>query len=120
MTSCVDPRCGVVMAPSHDEPEGRREYVPMPLSFALRTIVARLFEELSPAERQELEDAAGLLDLAWPALGELVDRIEVCGASPELTHAVTLASDLMRAVGNQWNPRDKQAVERVLAALLED
>ena len=38
----------------------------------------------------------------YKALGELVDRIEVCGASVELTNAVILASDLRRAIGNEY------------------
>lgn len=58
------------------------------------------------------EDAA-LLEMCHGALRELVNRIEKCGASPELTHAVTLCSDLMMAVGNRWNPRDKYAAQRV-------
>lgn len=49
----------------------------------------------------------------------LCRRIEACGASPELTHAVTLAGDLMRAVGNQYNPADPYATERVRNAVEE-
>lgn len=54
------------------------------------------------------------------ALYLLCRRIEACGASPELTHAVTLASDLMRAVGNQYNPADPFAAERVRQAVKND
>lgn len=50
-------------------------------------------------------------------LSEIVTRIERCGASDALTHAVTLASDLRQAVGNQWNPADKYALQRVREAL---
>jgi hypothetical protein len=50
------------------------------------------------------------------ALGTLVDRIEKCGGSPELTDAVVLASDLRQAVGNRWNPANEYAAGRVLAA----
>ena len=92
-------------------------HIPVPLSECLRMLRALRFNNLSPAERNELEEAASVLELAWPALRELVDRIERCGASPDLTHAVTLASDLMRTVGNKWNPRDKYADERVRATL---
>lgn len=49
----------------------------------------------------------------FAALGELTRRIEACGASVELTHAVTLCSDLRMAIGDQWNPADKYAEERV-------
>lgn len=47
------------------------------------------------------------------ALGEITNRIERCGASPELTHAVSLASDLRMAIGNQSNPANNYALERV-------
>ena len=47
------------------------------------------------------------------ALGEIVDRIEACGASVELTHAVSLTSDLQRAVGNEYNPSDPYSLIRV-------
>jgi hypothetical protein len=92
-------------------------HIPAPLSECLRTLRALRFDDLSPAERNELEEAATLLELAWPALRELCARIERCGASVELTHAVTLASDLLHAVGNRWNPRDKYAEDRVRATL---
>lgn len=57
--------------------------------------------------QQELHD--GLL--------ELVDRIEACGASPALTHAVTLCSDLRSAVGDEHNKADGYSAERVRLAL---
>lgn len=53
----------------------------------------------------------------YGALRELVRRIEVCGASPELTNASSLACDLMDTVGNQFNPPRPDAVARVTAAL---
>ena len=53
-------------------------------------------------------------ELIFDALGEIIDRIERCGASLELTNAVTLASDLRQAIGY---PGNKYALERVLAAL---
>jgi rRNA maturation protein Nop10 len=56
-------------------------------------------------------------ELLFAALGELTNRIEKCGASPELTHAVTLCSDLRMAIGNKWNPADRFAEQRVLDAL---
>lgn len=51
------------------------------------------------------------------ALYALCLRIEACGASPALTEAVTLASDLMRAVGNPDNPADPYAADRVRQAV---
>jgi hypothetical protein len=92
-------------------------HIPAPLSECLRILRARHFESLSPAERGEVEESAALLVLAYQALRELVNRIERCGASVELTHAVILASDMQQAVGNRWNQRDKYAEERVRAAL---
>lgn len=92
-------------------------HVPAPMSDCLRILRARLSEHLSPAEVRELEEAAGVLELAYPALRELVQRIERCGASVELTQAVVLASDLCSAIGNRWNPRDKYAEQRVREAL---
>lgn len=58
-------------------------------------------------------------DLAWAGVRELCARIEACGASPELTHAVTLASDLMQAIGNVDNPANQHAKERVAYAVLQ-
>lgn len=57
-------------------------------------------------------------EFLFAALGEIVDRIERCGASPGLTHAVSLASDLRQAIGNQWNPGNKYALERVQKELM--
>ncbi|WP_454262137.1 hypothetical protein [Pseudoxanthomonas mexicana] len=51
------------------------------------------------------------------ALYALCLRIEACGASPALTEAVTLASDLMRAVGDPDNPADPHAADRVRQAV---
>ena len=51
------------------------------------------------------------------ALGTLITLIERCGASSELTGAVTLTSDLRQAVGNRWNPADDYAAKRVLEAV---
>ncbi len=56
-------------------------------------------------------------DLIYKAIGEIVDRIEDCGASPELTHAVTMAGDLRRAIGNEYNPADPYALCRVIESL---
>ena len=55
-------------------------------------------------------------EFLYKALGAIVDRIEACGASPELTHAVTLASDLRQAIGNQYNPASPYALIRVISA----
>ena len=53
-------------------------------------------------------------DLLHEALSEIINRIEACGASVELTHAVSLASDLQRAVGNKFNPSDPYSLIRVV------
>ncbi|MFA5920088.1 MAG: hypothetical protein WC856_02205 [Methylococcaceae bacterium] len=52
-------------------------------------------------------------DFLFRVLGEIIFRIERCGASPELTYAVSLASDLRQAIGNQWNQANVYAFERV-------
>lgn len=65
----------------------------------------------------QITELVRLTDLAHPALRELCARIEKCGASPELTNAVTLCSDLCSAIGNEWNQRDRQAEDRVRAEL---
>jgi hypothetical protein len=93
-------------------------HIPVHLAECLRILNARLHDIIiSPAERRDLEEAASLLELLHPALYELCQRIERCGASVELTQAVTLCSDLRQAIGNKWNPRDKWAEGRVRAAL---
>lgn len=56
-------------------------------------------------------------DLIFTALVELGHRIERCGASPELTNAVSLCSDLRRAIGNQHNQADAHAEQMVRDAL---
>lgn len=57
-------------------------------------------------------------DLLFSALGEILNRIERCGVSSELTDVVTLVSDLRQAVGNQHNPGNKYALERVQSLLI--
>ncbi len=52
-------------------------------------------------------------EFLFAAMGEIVNRIERCGASIELTHAVSLASDLRQAIGNQFNPANSYALDRV-------
>jgi hypothetical protein len=59
-------------------------------------------------------------EFLFVALGEIVNRIERCGASPELTNSVSLASDLRQAIGNQWNPANTYALERVKAELVHN
>lgn len=56
-------------------------------------------------------------DLIFAALQELGDRIEKCGASPQLTHAVSLCSDLRSMVGNKHNPPNDYAMRRVMEAV---
>ena len=53
----------------------------------------------------------------YKAVGEIVDRIEACGASIEITHAVSFASDLRQAIGNQYNPADPYSLCRVVDVL---
>lgn len=55
-------------------------------------------------------------ELLYKTLSEIVDRIEKCGASIELTHAVSLTSDLRQAVGNEYNPPNPHALVRVIDA----
>lgn len=62
---------------------------------------------MNPLSQQELYDA----------IQELTDRIEACGASTALTHAVILSSDIARATGDVRNPHDPCAADRVRAAL---
>ena len=52
-------------------------------------------------------------DLVYMALIEICHRIEKCGASVELTSAVSLASDLSQAIGNKSNPPNIYALDRV-------
>jgi len=56
----------------------------------------------------------------YKSLGEIVNRIESCGASPELTHAVSFASDLQRAIGNEYNSADPYSLCRVIDTLNRD
>lgn len=56
-------------------------------------------------------------EFLFQAIGEIINRIEKCGASIELTHAVSLASDLHSAIGNKWNPANSYALERVKTEL---
>jgi len=53
----------------------------------------------------------------YKVIGEIVDRIEACGASVELTNAVSLASVLRRAIGNEYNPADPYSLCRVIDLL---
>jgi hypothetical protein len=53
-------------------------------------------------------------------LFKLVQLIEECGGSPALTNAVVLASDLRQAVGNQYNPPNPYAGDRVRKILGTD
>jgi hypothetical protein len=76
----------------------------------------RWFEAASPyATPGSLEEGLKRLDqeLFYAAITELLRRIEACGASVELTHAVTLCADLLSAIGNQWNQPDEYAEQRV-------
>jgi hypothetical protein len=59
------------------------------------------------------KELAALREFVYSTLGELTNRIELCGASPDLTRAVTLSSDLRQAVGNEYNAPNKYAEQRV-------
>lgn len=52
-------------------------------------------------------------ELLFSALTEICNRIEACGASPELTSAVVITSDTRQAIGNKYNAPDKFAAGRV-------
>lgn len=52
----------------------------------------------------------------YAALLLLITKIEACGASTELTNAVSLAADIAGSVGNESNPPSEFAAERVKAA----
>ena len=53
----------------------------------------------------------------WAALGHLCRKIEACGASPELTAAVTLASDIRWSVGSKDNRPLDNAYSEVLKVI---
>lgn len=91
--------------------------VPVDLAECLRILKAVRGDLLSTAEKRELSEAATIIDASYMALRELARRIERCGASIELTDAVSLCCDLASAIGNRWNPRNKDALRRVLDAL---
>ena len=84
--------------------------------------VNRWLREHPGQVEQAYRDEFGLPDgmdrnLLHAALWEIVRRIENCGASPALTHAVVLASDLMGAVGNQFNKPRAEDLARVVEAV---
>lgn len=58
-------------------------------------------------------------DVLYEALGKIVDKIEKCGASPELTDAVSSASLLRQAVGNQYNEPNVYSLTQVLKDIKE-
>ena len=57
--------------------------------------------------------------LLYDALGLLMERIERCGGSVELTNAVCLAGDLRSAIGNQYNAPIDGCLFQVHRALAE-
>lgn len=58
-------------------------------------------------------------DFIYDALREVIYRIEKCGASTELTNAVSLASDLCSAIGSSYNKPSFFAKERVKKELMK-
>ena len=61
----------------------------------------------------KLEMSTECQALIYATLSKLMGKIEVCGASPELTDAVSLCSDLQQAVGNKYNPPNEEALNRI-------
>lgn len=57
-------------------------------------------------------------DELYTLLTELTLRIETCGASPELTDASCLSSDLAGAIGNKWNPPRDYCVKKMQGLLM--
>lgn len=57
-------------------------------------------------------------EFLFKVLEEITNRIEKCGASIELTNAVSLVSDLRQAIGNKYNPASEYALKRVIDALI--
>lgn len=57
-------------------------------------------------------------DFLCSALQEIINRIELCGASPDLTRAVSLASDLLMAISD--HPGATFAAERVKKELANE
>lgn len=53
----------------------------------------------------------------FTALYELAMKIELCGASPELTKAVNFCGLIRQAVGNGYNPPSHYALEKVSAEI---
>lgn len=49
----------------------------------------------------------------FKALGLAMEKIKSAGASVALTEAVTIVGDVRSAIGNQWNPAQASAAERV-------
>jgi len=49
----------------------------------------------------------------YEALAMLMEKIEAAGASPELTDAVVIASDLRASIGNRWNPSSPERAKLI-------
>lgn len=49
-------------------------------------------------------------ELIYEVLDNAIEKVESCGASPELTDVVSLLSDLRRCVGNKYNRPDPYSI----------
>lgn len=56
----------------------------------------------------------------YDALGVAMEKIEMAGASPELTAAVVIVGDIRASIGNRWNPARPEAAEEVRKAIKAD
>ena len=95
------------------------ELVPRLLAALSATRPATASERTTISEHQEPKFiiAAEVRELLYRIVRQLVDRIESCGASPRLTHAVCLASDLAAAIGNARNPAAVHEFHRLMDTL---
>lgn len=85
---------------------------------SIREVLAHLrAEPAAPLDLPEFMLVDSGRDLLYRIVRQLVDRIEACGASPHLTHAVCLASDLASAIGNQHNRATVQHFDLLMRTL---
>lgn len=56
----------------------------------------------------------------YDALGVAMEKIEMAGASPQLTEAVVILGDIRASIGNRWNPPRPESAEQVRRAIKAD
>lgn len=56
-------------------------------------------------------------DELYDALGVAMEKIEMAGASPELTAAVVIVGDIRASIGNRWNPAQPASANDVRTAV---